>query len=60
MKTSASGLLPKTIYNKRGCKALTERDEKRNARREQANAWRRERGYNEYPRENPDHLTTIV
>jgi len=40
--------------------ALTRRDTKRTARREAANAWRRERGYKEFPAENPDHLTPIV
>jgi integrase len=40
--------------------ALTARDEARRQRREQANAWRRERGYQEWPVENPDHLTPIV
>lgn len=41
-------------------KALEVRDDGRRLRREQANAWRRERGYQEMPAENPDHLTTIV
>jgi integrase len=45
---------------KRLRKALEARDEARRARREQANVWRRGRGYAEYPTENPDHLTTIV
>jgi len=40
--------------------ALIARDEARRVRREQANAWRRERGYREWPAENPDHLTAIV
>ena len=31
-----------------------------NAKREAANAWRRERGYAEWPADNPDHLTPIV
>jgi len=39
---------------------LIARDERRRQRREQANAWRRERGYQEWPAENPDHLTPIV
>jgi integrase len=41
-------------------KALTARDDKRRARREQANAWRRERGYAEWPADNANHLTPIV
>ena len=32
----------------------------RQAKREAANAWRRERGYAEWPADNPDHLTPIV
>lgn len=40
--------------------ALEARDESRRLRREQSNAWRRERGYDEWPTENPDHLTPIV
>ena len=41
-------------------KALIARDASRAARREQANRWRRERGYAEWPAEAPDHLTPIV
>jgi integrase len=40
--------------------ALTARDIKRQAKREAANQWRRERGYQEWPAENPHHLTAIV
>jgi integrase len=40
--------------------ALKARDAQRQQRREQANAWRRARGYKEWPTENPDHLTPIV
>jgi integrase len=41
-------------------RALCARDEARQQRREQANAWRRARGYAEWPAQNPDHLTPIV
>jgi integrase len=41
-------------------KALDVRDAARRARRGQANEWRRQRGYAEWPAENPDHLTAIV
>jgi integrase len=41
-------------------KALTARDDARNAKRLAANEWRRERGYAEWPAENPDHLTPLV
>jgi len=40
--------------------ALTARDTKRRARREQANAWRRERKYAEWPADTRNHLTPIV
>jgi integrase len=40
--------------------ALTARDDKRTAKRQAANDWRRERGYREWPADNPDHLTAIV
>lgn len=40
--------------------ALQARDARRQAKREAANAWRRERGYQEWPAENPNHLTAIV
>ncbi|MGE3512695.1 MAG: tyrosine-type recombinase/integrase [Vicinamibacterales bacterium] len=40
--------------------ALTARDERRTQKRAQANAWRRDRGYAEWPAENPDHLAPIV
>jgi integrase len=40
--------------------ALEARDAKRRERRAQANQWRRERGYHEYPMDTADHLTTIV
>jgi len=40
--------------------ALIARDEARQQRRDQANAWRRERGYAEMPGDNADHLTAIV
>jgi integrase len=40
--------------------ALEARDTARDARREQANTWRRERGYALWPADNADHLTTIV
>jgi integrase len=41
-------------------KALEARDAARCARREQANTWRRARGYAEWPEENADHLMPIV
>lgn len=41
-------------------KALTARDASRAARREQANRWRLERGYAEWPADASDHLTSIV
>jgi integrase len=40
--------------------ALADRDDRRRARREQANDWRKERGYALWPVDDPDHLTTIV
>ena len=40
--------------------ALEARDAGRNKKREAANRWRRERGYAEWPADNPDHLTPIV
>lgn len=40
--------------------ALVKRDEARKERRARANKWRRERGYELWPDENPDHLTSIV
>jgi integrase len=40
--------------------ALDARDQRRHDTRERSNTWRRERGYTEYPTENPDHLTPIV
>jgi integrase len=40
--------------------ALAARDTARRVRREQANSWRRERGYAEWPAHAPDHLTPIV
>jgi len=40
--------------------ALDARDAARRTRREQANVWRRERGYAEWPPDAPDHLTSIV
>jgi integrase len=40
--------------------ALKARDDRRRVRRERANAWRHERGYAEWPADNPDHLTPIV
>jgi integrase len=40
--------------------ALEARDTKRLARREAANVWRLERGYEPYPEDNADHLTSIV
>ena len=45
---------------KRLAQALEIRDATRLGRREQANTWRRDRGYTEWPAENPDHLTPIV
>ncbi len=40
--------------------ALETRDTVRRLKRANANAWRRERGYPEWPAENPNHLTAIV
>lgn len=40
--------------------ALVERDATKEARRETANAWRRARGYPEWPTGSGDHLTPIV
>jgi integrase len=40
--------------------ALVARDGARRQRREQANAWRRQRGYAEYPEANANHLTPLV
>jgi integrase len=40
--------------------ALAARDAARQAKRDTANQWRRDRGYAEWPAENPDHLTAIV
>jgi integrase len=40
--------------------ALAVRDEQRRIRRARANEWRRERGYPEWPVDNPDHLAPIV
>lgn len=45
---------------KRLRKALDARDEARRKRREAANAWRRERGYDEWPADAAGHLTPIV
>lgn len=62
LKTDHTGrvryLLPEEERRLRA--ALTARDTARQERRRQANAWRRERGYTEWPDENPDHLTPIV
>lgn len=40
--------------------ALEARDKARLARRRRSNAWRRERGYNEWPEDNQSNLTPIV
>jgi integrase len=40
--------------------ALEARDAIRRDRRDQANIWRRDRGYAEYPADSSDHLTPIV
>lgn len=40
--------------------ALVARDARRQARRDTANAWRRARGYAEWPADTPDHLMPLV
>src|SRR5262252_6593210 len=49
-----------TAEEKRLRAALIARDEQRKVRRERANDWRRERGYELWPADNGDHVTPIV
>ena len=58
--TAASCAISRRPKRQRLRTALEARDTRRNAKREAANRWRRERGYAEWPAEKPDHLTPIV